>query len=173
MFIVDETKLFGHLLIVVFIAVIIFYVFKKNRTQIMLLIICILIGINLYNYLVFEPQYIESLKTYNKEYLKNYKSYKYRQVVTAKLDSLYKEDYSKANSYNTSSSKSEIYNYDVVGFDNNNNRVSGNVDVDDDGGNGYILNSENQKIEIEVEWIGNGELKGTNRENNEYQLEVE
>ncbi|WP_395054957.1 hypothetical protein [Flavobacterium sp.] len=64
------------------------------------------------------------------------------------------------------------YNYDVLGNDSNGNEVYGTINVEDKYGEGIIINTDKEEIEIEVEWIGYGKLKGTDKIGNEYDLEV-
>lgn len=65
------------------------------------------------------------------------------------------------------------YDYGVSGMDSNGNSVSGDVEVDQGGGSGTIINEDGEEVEIDVEWTGNGELEGTDTEGNTYELETE
>ena len=64
------------------------------------------------------------------------------------------------------------YNYDVFGFDNEGNEVLGNVTVDGKYGNGIIINKNRKEVNIDIEWVGYGKLKGVDSDSIEYQLEV-
>lgn len=65
------------------------------------------------------------------------------------------------------------YNYDVFGVDQNGNEVTGNVNVQGKKGSGILIDSENKEIQVDVEWTGHGKLKAMDKNNREYNLEVE
>ena len=74
--------------------------------------------------------------------------------------------------YRTGTSGNYQYNYDVLGNDSDGNEVYGTINIEDKYGEGIIINPDKEEIEIEVEWIGQGKLKGTDKIGNEYDLEV-
>ena len=72
--------------------------------------------------------------------------------------------------YRTGTSGDYGYNYDVSGYDDSGNPVTGNVSMVDKYGTGYITNSDGDEIDVEVEWTGYGELKATDSDGNECEL---
>lgn len=64
------------------------------------------------------------------------------------------------------------YNYDVSGYDDEGNAVTGNVDIDRDG-EGYIIDEDGNEKSISVEWTGYGEMEGYDEDGNCYELEVD
>jgi hypothetical protein len=64
------------------------------------------------------------------------------------------------------------YNYDVDGLDNNGNSVSGNVDINGKYGNGTIEDEDGNEKNVDVEWLGAGQLQATDEDGNTYELEV-
>jgi hypothetical protein len=64
------------------------------------------------------------------------------------------------------------YNYDVSGYDDVGNAVTGNVDIDRDG-EGYIIDEDGNEKSITVEWTGYGEMEGYDEDGNCYELEVD
>ena len=67
-----------------------------------------------------------------------------------------------SSSYRTSGYGYKSYNYDVYG----------EVYVDQSGGDGYVYDENGDKIYIDVDWIGKGELEGYD-DGNYYELEVD
>lgn len=74
--------------------------------------------------------------------------------------------------YRTGNSGNYEYNYDVEGYDNNGDYVSGNVDISSNDGEGYISNDNGEDISITVEWSGYGEIEGTDDDGNTYNLTI-
>ena len=89
------------------------------------------------------------------------------EINTIHTDTNYKYE------YRTGTSGDYGYNYDVSGYDDSGNEVTGNVSMEDKYGTGYITKSEGEEVEVEVEWIGKGELKATDSDGNEYELTVD
>ena len=75
--------------------------------------------------------------------------------------------------YRTGNSGSYNYNYDVSGYDEYGNYVYGNIDIQDNSGEGYIYDEFDNEIYIEVEWDGYGSLEGYDDEGVYYELEVD
>lgn len=75
--------------------------------------------------------------------------------------------------YRTGHSGSYEYNYDVTGFDENGNKVSGNIIIEGKYGAGKIKDEEGNTYDIEVEWYDYGKLKGTDENGITYELTVE
>jgi hypothetical protein len=89
------------------------------------------------------------------------------EINTIHTDTNYKYE------YRTGTSGDYGYNYDVSGYDDSGNDVTGNIIMEDKYGTGYITNSVGDDIDVEVEWTGYGELKATDSEGNEYELTVD
>lgn len=75
--------------------------------------------------------------------------------------------------YRTGSSGDYTYNYDVSGFDEAGNEVTGKVTMEDKYGSGTITTYNDEEIEVEVEWISYGELRATDQDGNQYELTVD
>jgi len=73
----------------------------------------------------------------------------------------------------TGTSGNYKYNYDVIGFDSNRNEVTGNISIEGKEGIGYLFDTNQNKIEVTVEWTGHGKLKAIDNHRNQYELEVE
>jgi hypothetical protein len=89
------------------------------------------------------------------------------EINTIHTDTAYKYE------YRTGTSGDYGYNYDVSGYDDSGNEITGNVSMEDKYGTGYITNSDGDEIDVEVEWTGYGELKATDSDGNEYELTVD
>lgn len=89
------------------------------------------------------------------------------ELKTVHTDTNYKYE------YRTGTNGDYGYNYDVSGTDVNGNEVTGNVSMEDKYGTGTITNSDGEEVDINVEWIGYGELKATDQDGNEYELTVD
>lgn len=89
------------------------------------------------------------------------------ELKTVHTDTNYKYE------YRTGTSGDYGYNYDVSGYDDIGNEVTGNVSMEDKYGTGTITNADGVEVEVNVEWIGKGELKATDDDGNEYQLTVD
>jgi hypothetical protein len=94
------------------------------------------------------------------------------QTITPEEAETYHKDTLYQYEYRTGTSGTYEYNYDVNGFDLNGNPVSGSINVEGKYGAGIITNNEDEEINIQVEWVDYGKLKGTDNEGNEYDLEV-
>lgn len=75
--------------------------------------------------------------------------------------------------YRTGHSGSYEYNYDVIGFDENGNEVTGKINIEGKYGAGKIEDEDGNTHEIEVEWYDYGKLKGTDENGITYELTVE
>lgn len=87
-------------------------------------------------------------------------------------DVTFHEDTINEYEYRTGTSGDYKYNYDVFGVDNDGNEVLGNITVDGKYGNGIIINKNGKKINVDIEWVDHGKLKGIDSDSIEYQLEV-
>lgn len=90
-----------------------------------------------------------------------------------KEDITYHEDTEKEYEYRTGVSGDYTYNYNAYGTDKDGNEVTGNIAVTGKYGNGILYNVNNEEIDINVEWIGQGKLLATDNEGNEYELYVD
>ncbi|CAM3962415.1 hypothetical protein FLCU109888_11145 [Flavobacterium cucumis] len=89
-----------------------------------------------------------------------------------KDDVTYQEDSTKEYEYRTGTAGDYTYVYDIYGFDSEGNEVTGTIVVNGKYGNGLLINVNGAEIEITVAWIGKGELRGKDKEANEYALFV-
>ena len=87
-----------------------------------------------------------------------------------------KEDYRTNSNYQykhrSGASGHYEYTYDVHGYDAENNEVSGSISIEGDQGIGLLTDVKENEIEVDVEWIDYGKLKATDKDGNEYELEV-
>lgn len=65
------------------------------------------------------------------------------------------------------------YNYDVEGFDEDGNYLSGNVDTNDRYVDGYIYDDEGNETYFSGEWVDYGVIEGYDEDGDWVQLEVE
>lgn len=98
---------------------------------------------------------------------KNTENLTQEEKQTLHTDTIYKYE------YRTGTSGDYNYNYDVSGFDSNGEEVSGNVYMEDKHGTGTLTIAGGEEVEVEVEWIGHGELIATDNQGNEYELTVD
>lgn len=75
--------------------------------------------------------------------------------------------------YRTGYSGNYEYNYDVVGYDEDENEVTGNINIEGKYGAGKINTKKGETYNIEVEWYDYGKLKGTDENGTTYELTVE
>lgn len=124
------------------------------------ILVFLLIGLNLYNYFIKEPDFLNSqtLRINHSEYKKK----RMAEVASIKYIDLYKPVVDKTT-YKTT------YEYDIEGYDD---YVEGHVETYEKYGEGYVFNEYGDKIKIEVEWVGKGELSGMDEDNRVYKLKV-
>ena len=65
------------------------------------------------------------------------------------------------------------YNYDIDGYDEKSNYVTGNVDMNGKYGSGTIENAEGEEVSIEVEWFDWGQMTGEDENGVTYELGVQ
>jgi hypothetical protein len=75
--------------------------------------------------------------------------------------------------YRTGISGSYEYTYDVSGYDQDGNLVSGIINIEKKYGAGVIINNNDEEINIKAEWINYGRLKAIDENGNEYTLVVD
>jgi hypothetical protein len=95
------------------------------------------------------------------------------QTITPEEAASYHKDNDYEYEYRTGTSGNYEYNYDVSGYDQEGNSVTGNINIEDNQGAGIIINSNGEEIDIQTEWINKGKLKATDDNGNEYELEIE
>jgi hypothetical protein len=93
-------------------------------------------------------------------------------TITPEEAKTYHKDIQYDYEYRTGTPGSYKYNYMVNGLDQVGDSVSGVVNVKGKYGAGIIINKNKETIDIQVEWIDYGQLKGTDKDGNEYKLEV-
>jgi hypothetical protein len=75
--------------------------------------------------------------------------------------------------YRTGISGNYEYTYDVNGYDQDGNLVTGIINIEKKYGAGIIINNNDEEIDIKVKWIDYGILKATDENGNEYDLVVD
>jgi len=75
--------------------------------------------------------------------------------------------------YRTGSNNPYNYNYDISGYDENGDYFSGNIDISDNSGDGYIYDDSGNEIYIDIEWDGYGELEAYDEDGNYYEFTVD
>lgn len=93
-------------------------------------------------------------------------------TITPEEAKTYHKDIQYHYEYRTGTSGNYEYNYDINGLDQNGDSVSGVINVKGKYGAGIITNSDKKTIDIQVEWVDYGKLKGTDSDGNKYQLEA-
>ena len=93
-------------------------------------------------------------------------------TITPEEARTYHKDIHYQYEYRTGTSNHYEYNYQVKGLDQLGDSVSGIINIKGKHGAGTIINRDEETIDIQVEWIDYGKLKGTDEEGNEYKLEA-
>jgi len=88
-------------------------------------------------------------------------------------DSTYHREGDYKYEYRTGESGNYRYNYDVEGSDENGNGITGNVDMRGKYGSGTIEDEDGDEKEVDVEWVGYGEMEATDEDGNTYELNAE
>lgn len=135
---------------------------KWQLTKFIGFLLLIVIGLNLYNYYIKEPEFLAS-KSFRINPIE-YKNETMLKIASEKYIDLYQP----TPTYSTIST----YEYEVEGTDEFGNFIEGYVETSGKYGDGYILSDSGNEIKIDVEWIGSGEMTGTDENNNEYDLKV-
>jgi hypothetical protein len=95
------------------------------------------------------------------------------EIMTFYEAKTYHKDSDYKYQYRTGVSGHYEYNYRVIGYNQNLNEVSGNVNIEGKYGAGIITNKEGDRINIQVEWIHSNVLKAIDREGNIYELKAQ
>lgn len=93
-------------------------------------------------------------------------------VLVNQGEAIHNKDSSYQYENRTGSSGHYEYTYDVTGHDADSNEVSGSITIQGKQGTGILTDTQNNEIEVDVEWIDYGKLKATDENGNEYELEV-
>ena len=137
---------------------------KFKLPKLLFFIVLCLIGLNLFNYYVKEPEILKSM-----EENIDYKTYKKQAYLDYGLDALeYIDIPIEPKKYYYENS----YSYNINGYDEMNNNVYGEITTSGKYGDGYVIKDGN-RINIEVEWTGNGILEGKDENGIIYNLEVD
>jgi hypothetical protein len=96
-----------------------------------------------------------------------------RKVITPDEAKTYHVDTEYQYEYRTGKSGHYEYNYNVKGINIKGDSVYGNINVEGKYGAGILLFDTINDIEINTEWVGQGELKATDKNGNEYYLKVQ
>nr|WP_315203782.1 hypothetical protein [uncultured Flavobacterium sp.] len=94
-------------------------------------------------------------------------------TITPEEARTYHKDIHYHYEYRTGKPGNYKYNYIVNGLDQEGDSVSGVVNVKDKYGAGTIINKDKETIDVYVEWIDYGQLKGTDEDGNIYKLETD
>ena len=94
------------------------------------------------------------------------------QSITPEEAKAYHKDIHYQYEYRTGSPGNYEYNYEVKGLDQEGDSVLGAINIKGKYGAGTIINREKKSIDIYVEWIDYGKLKGKDEEGNIYKLEA-
>lgn len=95
------------------------------------------------------------------------------ETITPEEAKTYHKNNNYEYEYRTGYSGSYEYNYDVNGYDEDGNEVTGNINMEGKYGAGILTNSEGEDVDVEVEWFDYGKLKAVDDDGNEYELEVD
>lgn len=93
--------------------------------------------------------------------------------ITPEEAKTYHKDIKYQYEYRTGISGNYEYTYDVSGYDQEGNLVSGIINMEKKYGAGIIVNNNDEEINIKAEWIDHGSLKATDEIGNEYNLVVD
>ncbi|MBK0370084.1 hypothetical protein [Flavobacterium agrisoli] len=87
-------------------------------------------------------------------------------------DPTYHEDKQYKYEYRTGTSGEYQYNYDVIGKNNKDEEVTGNVSMQGKYGIGIILTPNGTEFSVKLEWVGQGRLQAVNIEGDTLNLRV-
>lgn len=94
-------------------------------------------------------------------------------TITPEEAKTYHKDLKHKYEYQTGTSDNYEYNYIVNGLDQKGNSVSGVINIKGKYGAGTIINKDKKSIDIYVEWIDYGKLKGSDNKGNIYKLDAD
>lgn len=93
-------------------------------------------------------------------------------TITPEEAKTYHKDLKYDYEYRTGTSGHYEYNYEVIGVNQEGDSVSGVINVKGKYGAGKIINTDKETIDIQVEWVDYGKLKGNDNKGNEYLLKA-
>jgi hypothetical protein len=93
-------------------------------------------------------------------------------TITPEEAKTYHKDLKYQYEYRTGTSGNYEYNYEINGLDQEGDSVLGTINIKGKYGAGTIINKDKKNIDIQVEWVDHGKLKGTDEVGNNYQLEA-
>jgi hypothetical protein len=93
--------------------------------------------------------------------------------ITPEEAKTYHKDIKYRYEYRTGISGNYEYTYDINGYDQDGNLVTGIINIENKYGAGIIINNLDEEIDIKAEWIDYGRLKATDENGNEYHLVVD
>ncbi|WP_269225531.1 hypothetical protein [Flavobacterium eburneipallidum] len=94
------------------------------------------------------------------------------ETITPQEAKTFHQDKKHDYEYRTGNSGHYEYNYDVIGKDQDSNKVSGKINIEGKYGAGKIDDNQGNPHNIEVEWYGKGKLKAVDENGKAYELEV-
>lgn len=110
----------------------------------------------------------EEPHTYNTTQYKAVEDYQTYTPPTYHTDSDYKYN------YRTGTSRNYEYNYDIEGYGGSDgDYYYGEIDISQDGGEGYLYDEDGDEIWVEGEWDGYGSIEAYDEDGNYYELEVD
>jgi hypothetical protein len=93
--------------------------------------------------------------------------------ITSEEAKTYHKDIKYRYEYRTGISGNYEYTYDINGYDQDGNLVTGIINIENKYGAGIIINNLDEEIDIKAEWVDYGRLKATDENGNEYHLVVD
>lgn len=93
--------------------------------------------------------------------------------ITPEEAKTYHKDIKYRYEYRTGISGNYEYTYDINGYDQDGNLVTGIINIENKYGAGIIINNLDEEIDIKAEWVDYGRLKATDENGNEYNLVVD
>lgn len=92
--------------------------------------------------------------------------------ITPEEAKTYHKDLKHKYEYRTGTSGNYEYNYEIKGINQEDDSVSGVINIKGKYGAGTIINKDKKSIDIYVEWVDYGKLKGHDAEGNIYKLKA-
>ncbi|KFF15685.1 hypothetical protein [Flavobacterium hydatis] len=93
--------------------------------------------------------------------------------ITPEEAKTYHKDIKYRYEYRTGISGNYEYTYDINGYDQDGNLVTGIINIENKYDAGIIINNLDEEIDIKAEWVDYGRLKATDENGNEYNLVVD
>ncbi|AWM14169.1 hypothetical protein NHF50_09960 [Flavobacterium sp. NRK F10] len=96
-----------------------------------------------------------------------------RKEITEKEKKTYHVDKKYRYEYRTGISGHYEYNYDIIGYDKDSNKVRGNINIRGKYGAGMVEDKDGHEKDLYVHWVENEKLAGKDIDGNEYEFVVE